>query len=70
VADASDLSLYVFSYVPAQVFKLAVNDTGNAWFAVSSKSGLSKASLRLQVFLSQTAAAALSVRKAAGVTGS
>jgi hypothetical protein len=65
VADASDLSLYVFSYVPAQVFKLAVNDTGNVWFAVSSKSGLSKASLRLQVFLSQTTAAALSVRKAA-----
>ena len=47
VADASDLSIYVSSYVPSQVFKLAVNDTGNAWFAVSGKSGYQK---RLYVY--------------------
>lgn len=39
VADASDLSVYVSSYVPSEVFKLAANDTGNAWFALSGKSG-------------------------------
>lgn len=39
VADASDLSVHVSSYVPSDVFKLAANDTGNAWFAVSGKSG-------------------------------
>jgi len=39
VADASDLTGYVSSYIPADVFKLAANDTGNSWFAVSSKSG-------------------------------
>jgi hypothetical protein len=39
VADASDLSGYVNSYVPAEVFKLTANDTGNCWFAVSGKSG-------------------------------
>lgn len=39
VADASDLTGYVSSYIPAEVFKLTANDTGNSWFAVSSKSG-------------------------------
>jgi len=39
VADASDLTGYVSSYIPADVFKLTANDTGNSWFAVSSKSG-------------------------------
>lgn len=39
VADASDLSGYVSSYVPSNVFKLTGNDTGNAWFALSGKSG-------------------------------
>jgi hypothetical protein len=39
VADASDLTGYASSYVPADVFKLTANDTGNSWFAVSSKSG-------------------------------
>lgn len=37
VADASDLTGYVSSYVPADVFKLAANDTGNSWFAISEK---------------------------------
>lgn len=39
VADASDLTGYVSSYIPSEVFKLTANDTGNAWFSVSSKSG-------------------------------
>lgn len=39
VADASDLSIHVSSYVPSEVFKLAANDTGNVWFALSGKSG-------------------------------
>jgi hypothetical protein len=39
VADASDLTGYVSSYIPADVFKLTANDTGNSWFAVSGKSG-------------------------------
>jgi hypothetical protein len=39
VADASDLTGYVSSYVPDDVFKLAGNDTGNSWFAISNKAG-------------------------------
>ncbi len=39
VADASDLTGYVSSYVPADVFKLTGNDTGNSWFAISEKAG-------------------------------
>ena len=39
VADASDLNGYISSYVPADVFKLTANDTGNAWFAISEKAG-------------------------------
>jgi hypothetical protein len=42
VADASDLSGYVNSYVPSEVFKLTANDTGNCWFALSGKSGYEK----------------------------
>lgn len=42
VADASDLTGYVSSYVPAEVFKLTANDTGNSWFAVSGKTGFTK----------------------------
>ena len=47
VADASDLTGYVSSYIPASVFKITANDIGNAWFAVSSKSGYEK---RLYVY--------------------
>jgi len=36
VADASDLTTQASSYVPAGVFRLAPNDTGNVWFALSS----------------------------------
>lgn len=41
-ADAADLSIQVSSYVPSQVFRIAVNDTGNAWFAASSAAGYQK----------------------------
>ncbi len=39
VADASDLTGYVSSFVPAGVFRLTANDTGNAWFAISDRDG-------------------------------
>ena len=38
-ADASDLTVYVSSYVPSEVFRIVANDTGNVWFALSGKSG-------------------------------
>ncbi len=38
-ADAQDLTGYVSSYVPSEVFKMTVNDTGNSLFAISSRSG-------------------------------
>ncbi|MAA50613.1 MAG: hypothetical protein CMP83_10615 [Gammaproteobacteria bacterium] len=37
-ADAADLTGYVSSYIPSELFKLAVNDTGNSMFAISGKS--------------------------------
>ena len=36
-ADAQDLTGYVSSYVPSELFKLTVNDTGNALFAISGQ---------------------------------
>jgi hypothetical protein len=36
-ADAADLTGYVSSYIPAEVFKMTVNDTGNALFAISGR---------------------------------
>jgi hypothetical protein len=39
VADASDLTGYVSSYIPSGVYKLTANDTGNSWFAISGNSG-------------------------------
>ena len=38
-ADAADLSGYVSAYVPSGLFKLTVNDTSNALFGISSKTG-------------------------------
>jgi hypothetical protein len=38
-ADAQDLTGYVSAYVPTNVFKMTVNDTGNALFAISGKTG-------------------------------
>ena len=39
VADASDLTTYVSSYIPSQITKLASNDIGYSWFAISEKPG-------------------------------
>jgi hypothetical protein len=39
IADAESLSERTGSYVPSEVFRLAVNATGNAWYAVSEKAG-------------------------------
>jgi len=39
VADASDLTSYVNSYIPSDVFKLTSNDTSSSWFTLSSKTG-------------------------------
>jgi hypothetical protein len=36
-ADAADLTGYVSSYIPSDLFKLTINDTGNALFAISGK---------------------------------
>jgi hypothetical protein len=39
VADAESLSDRTGSYVPGEVFRLAANATGNAWYAISEKDG-------------------------------
>ena len=36
-ADAADLTGYVSSYIPNELFKLTINDAGNAAFMISSK---------------------------------
>jgi len=38
-ADAQDLTGYVSSYVPAEIFKMTVNDAGNSVFMISQKNG-------------------------------
>lgn len=39
VADAQDLTANVSSYIPAELFKMTVNDTSNAAFMISGKAG-------------------------------
>jgi hypothetical protein len=41
-ADAQDLTGYVSAYIPSELFKMTVNDTGNALFAISRKAGYQK----------------------------
>ena len=36
-ADAADLTGYISSYIPSKCYKMAVNDTGNAAFLISSE---------------------------------
>ena len=38
-ADAQDLTGYVSAFVPSSIFKMTVNDTSNALFAISGKAG-------------------------------
>jgi hypothetical protein len=35
VADAQSLTDYCSTYIPNEIFRIAANDTGNAWFAIS-----------------------------------
>ncbi len=39
IADAQSLTEYVSTYVPGGIFRLASNDTGNSWYAISDKEG-------------------------------
>ena len=50
-ADASDLTGYVSSYIPSKLFKLAVNDTGNAVFAISGKNTAGGADFRNRIYV-------------------
>ncbi len=36
-ADAADLTGYVSSYIPSEIFKMTVNDTGNGLYAISGR---------------------------------
>jgi hypothetical protein len=38
-ADAQDLTSYTSAYIPAGLYKMTVNDTGNAMFVISDKQG-------------------------------
>ena len=38
-ADAQDLTGYVSAYIPDEVFKVTVNDTGNSLYVISGKDG-------------------------------
>jgi len=42
VADAQSLTEYTSSYIPSSCYRLTANDTGNAWYVISSKSGYGK----------------------------
>ena len=42
VADAQSLTEYASSYIPSSCYRLTANDTGNAWYVISSKSGYGK----------------------------
>ena len=49
-ADAADLTGYVSSYIPSELFKLAVNDTGNSMFAISGKNTTGGTDFRSRVY--------------------
>ena len=52
-ADAADLTGYVSSYIPSDLFKVTVNDTGNAVFMISGKvsTGAGKPDFRNRVYV-------------------
>ena len=50
-ADASDLTGYVSSYIPSELFKVTVNDTGNAVFAISGKSTAGGTDFRNRIYI-------------------
>ena len=39
VADAQSLTEYCSTYIPSDIYKLTANDTGNAWYSISARSG-------------------------------
>ena len=49
-ADAADLTGYVSSYIPSELFKMTVNDTGNALFAISGKTVAGATDFRNRVY--------------------
>ena len=49
-ADAADLTGYVSSYIPSEVFKMTVNDTGNALFAISGKNTTGGTDYRTRIY--------------------
>ena len=49
-ADAADLTGYVSSYIPSDLFKLTVNDTGNALFAISGKNTVNGVDYRNRIY--------------------
>ena len=50
-ADAADLTGYVSSYIPSQLYKLAVNDTGNAVFAISGRNDSGGTDYRNRIYV-------------------
>ena len=58
VADAEDLSGHASGYVPNQVTRLTQNDTGNVWFALSTKTGYTKRLYAYKYFVRSTGAGA------------
>ena len=48
--DAADLTGYVSSYIPSELFKMAVNDTGNCLFTISGKGGTTNYKNRIYVY--------------------
>ena len=55
-ADSADITAYVSSYIPNEVYKMTINDTGNSAYVISGKNvtggtELHPADLRLQVVL-------------------
>ncbi len=48
--DAADLTGYVSSYIPSDLFKLTVNDTGNCLFAISGRDGVTNYKNRIYVY--------------------
>ena len=76
-ADAADLTGYVSSYIPSQLFKMTVNDTGNSLFAISGKESIDGLGIPTiatgftSISISTaTRARVLSVRSPAGAIGS
>lgn len=58
VGDAQDLTANASSYIPAEVFKMTVNDTSNAAFIISGKTGFENRIYVYKYFFRNTGAGA------------